>query len=148
MKPKAKKGQALVLALIVMGVGLIVIVPLLHYVDTTYGVYISANTHSNAYYAADAMMEQIMNDMLTGQFNTTKNYGQSPANGLNGYNVSTVISNNITWPPSTPTLGLDKDFTITTTATKNNKNVSSVTAAIRWTSNSSITIFSWQPKYY
>ena len=155
MKPKAKKGQALILALVVMGVGLIAIVPLLNYVDNTYTIYISASTHSSAYYAADAMMEKIMNDMLTGQnvsqLNTTypTRYNNASANGwLNGYNVNTSINGTIAYPPSTPTAGLDKDFTITTIATKNHKTVVSLTAAIRWTSNTSIIIFSWQPKYY
>ena len=63
---KSKNGQIFVLALLVMAIGLIIISPMLHYLDNSQERYIIAIKRTNAYYTADAMMTYILNDVARG----------------------------------------------------------------------------------
>jgi hypothetical protein len=101
---KAKKGQILILVLILMAVGLIVMSPLLHYLDSSYNLYLSKLNDTTAYYTVDAMMGQIFSDMYAGQdiyiLNTSNSSRYNPAGEwLNGCKISTSINNSIAVPP-------------------------------------------------
>jgi hypothetical protein len=108
---KAKKGQLLILTLIVMAIGLIVISPLLRYLDSSYTQYLHELNRTNAYYTADAMMENILNDIYRGvdvyNQNVSAPYNLlNPLNGsgyLNsGYDIGVVINNSIPQSLDTP----------------------------------------------
>lgn len=98
-RPKTKKGQILIFVLVLMAMGLIIITPLLHFLNTSYNAYINIMTDTTGYYTADAMMSNIFNDMISGQdvqnrsagyYNTTQ-----PSGWLNGCNVNTTISSSL-----------------------------------------------------
>jgi hypothetical protein len=98
-RPKTKKGQILIFVLVLMAMGLIIITPLLHFLNTSYNAYINIMTDTTGYYTADAMMSNIVNDMVSGQdvqnrsagyYNTTQ-----PSGWLNGCNVNTTISSSL-----------------------------------------------------
>ena len=96
---KAKKGQILIFALISMAVGLIVIAPLLHYIDSSYNLYSNKLKGTMAYYTADAMLEKIFSDMYAGQdvyYNSSSYTNQS---WLNGYSINTSINDSIASSP-------------------------------------------------
>ena len=97
---KAKKGQILIFALISMAVGLIVIAPLLHYIDSSYNLYSNKLKGTMAYYTVDAMLEKIFSDMYAGQDVYYNSSIYSPAGAwLNGYNINTSIKDSIAAPP-------------------------------------------------
>jgi len=98
---KTKKGQILVLVLMVMVIGLIIISPLLSYVSTSYNIYLHNLIDTNAYYTADAMMAKILNDVYSG----ISVYGQnmstpySKKNYLySGYDIDVVINDSVAQP--------------------------------------------------
>ena len=93
-RPKAKKGQILVFALVLMAIGLIVITPLLHFLDSSYTIYSKIQANTFAYYAADAMMDTILADMASGQniSDPTQNAKYNNANWIDGCSVSTTIN--------------------------------------------------------
>jgi len=104
---KAKKGQILILTIIVMAIGLIVISPLLAYLDSSYSQYLHELNRTTAYYAADAMMENILNDLYRGvdiyNQNESTPYNQNGSDYLNsGYNISVAINNSILYSLPTP----------------------------------------------
>jgi hypothetical protein len=103
---KAKKGQILVLVLMLMAVGLIVISPLLAYLNTSYNIYSSKIDDTTAYYTVDAMMGKMFGDMYAGEniyilnaSDSTRYNNQSNGGWLNGYKISTSINNSIASPP-------------------------------------------------
>jgi len=103
---KAKKGQILVLVLMLMAVGLIVISPLLAYLNTSYNIYSSKLNDTTAYYTVDAMMGKMFGDMYAGEniyiLNTsdsTRYNNQSAGGWLNGFKINTSINNSIESPP-------------------------------------------------
>ncbi len=100
---KAKKGQILILVLILMAVGLIVMAPLLHYMDTSYNIYQSKYNDTMAYYTIDAMMGNLFIDMYAGENIYMLNRSDSRYNPagewLNGYNISTSVNNSMPSPP-------------------------------------------------
>jgi hypothetical protein len=102
---KAEKGQVFILTLIVMAIGLIVISPLLSYLDSSSRQYISALTKTTAYYAADAMMENILNDVYRGvniyDYNVSTQYSQDDFLS-SGFGVSVVVNNSMPQPLPTP----------------------------------------------
>jgi hypothetical protein len=113
---KAKKGQILILVLMLMAVGLIVISPLLAYLNTSYNIYAGKLEDATAYYTVDAMMGKIFGDMYTGanvyilnRSDSTRYNNQSASGWLNGYNISTYINNSIASPPP-PSLGETADW--------------------------------------
>ena len=104
---KAKKGQILILTIIVMAIGLIVISPLLAYLDSSYSQYLHELNRTTAYYAADAMMENILNDLYQGvdiyNQNASTPYNQNGSNYLgSGYDISVAINNSILYSLGTP----------------------------------------------
>lgn len=103
MKPK--KGQILIIVLMIMAIGLIVISPLLHYVDTSYNIYLRNLKATNAYYATDAMMEYIINDIFSGIDVYNQNIS-TPYNQLNylnsGFDINVTISNTVALPLPPP----------------------------------------------
>ena len=104
---KAKKGQILILTIIVMAIGLIVISPLLAYLDSSYSQYLHELNRTTAYYATDAMMENILNDLYQGvdiyNQNASTPYNQNGSNYLNsGYDISVAINNSILYSLPTP----------------------------------------------
>ena len=104
---KAKKGQILILTIIVMAIGLIVISPLLAYLDSSYSQYLHELNRTTAYYAADAMMENILNDLYRGvdiyNQNASTPYNQNGSNYLgSGYDISVAINNSILYSLGTP----------------------------------------------
>lgn len=95
MRPKSKKGQVLVFTLMLMAIGLIVITPLLHFLDSSYTAYKGILIDTDGYYTADAMMNTLIVDMASGQdvLNQSALYNKSLSGGwLNGCNVSTSIN--------------------------------------------------------
>jgi hypothetical protein len=99
---KAKKGQILVLVLILMAVGLIVMAPLLSYLNTSYNIYAGKLNDTAAYYTVDAMIGKIFSDMYAGNdsyilniSDSTRYNNQSAGGWLNGYKISTSIINSI-----------------------------------------------------
>ena len=112
---KSKKGQILIIVLMVMAMGLIVISPLLHYVDTSYNIYLINLKDTNAYYATDAMMEKILNDIYSGvdvyykNINASTNY--STTNFLSsGYDIDVIISDTVAVP--LPPTESDQDWVV------------------------------------
>ncbi len=103
---KAKKGQILILVLILMAVGLIVISPLLHYLNSSYNLYLNKLNDTMAYYTADAVMGKIFSDIYAGEdiyilnkSDSTRYNNQSATGWLNGYKISTSVNNSIAEPP-------------------------------------------------
>jgi hypothetical protein len=105
---KAKKGQVLIITLVIMAIGLIVIGPLLSYTDSSYTQYTQQLKITNAYYSADAMMGVIFADMYAGkdiymlnQADSTRYNNQS---WLNGCKINTSITDTIASvpPPDQP----------------------------------------------
>lgn len=150
---KAKKGNTLIVVLCVMAMGIIIISPLLHYVETTTNRYKSEIVDTNAYYAADALMEKIMSDLYVltniSLENQNGNYSMHVPNGwLNGYNASATINASPLWaaPPSLTTGG---NYSITTTATRNDSSTGqpvklvSITACLH-TTDTLVQILAWQ----
>jgi hypothetical protein len=106
---KAKKGQILVLVLMLMAVGLIIIAPLLGYLNTSYNIYASKLNDTMAYYTVDAMIGKIFSDMYAGNDSYIINRdepgrytNQSTGGWLNGYKIRTSINNSIKDPPPPP----------------------------------------------
>ena len=104
---KAKKGQILVLVLMLMAVGLIVMAPLLGYLNTSYNIYAGKLNDTMAYYTVDAMIGKIFSDMYAGNdsyiINRDEPLRYSPTGvWLNGYKISTSINNSIKDPPPPP----------------------------------------------
>jgi hypothetical protein len=113
---KAKKGQILILVLMLMAVGLIVISPLLAYLNTSYNIYAGKLEDATAYYTVDAMMGKIFGDLYTGTnvyilnvSDSTRYNNQSASGWLNGYNISTYVNNSMASPPP-PSLGETADW--------------------------------------
>jgi len=101
---KSRKGQILILVMMVMAIGLIVISPLLHYVDTSSSIYLSHLIDTNGYYAADGMMEYIINDLFSGVDVYNKNIA-TPHEQLHlspGYDVTVTISDKVALPGPPP----------------------------------------------
>ena len=100
---KAKKGQILILVLILMAVGMIVMAPLFHYLNSSYDLGLSKITDTQAYYAVDAMIGKIFSDMYAGQDVYINNSAHpeyySNASWLNGFQINTSIINSMQSPP-------------------------------------------------
>jgi hypothetical protein len=102
---KAKRGQILIFALVAMAVGMIVISPILYFLESSSIQYLHEINRTTAYYTTDAMMGNILGDIYSGVDVYNQNLSASynllnPSNGsgyLNsGYNVSVSINNSIT----------------------------------------------------
>ena len=107
---KAKKGQILILTLIVMALGLIIISPLLSYLDTSLSQYTHGLVRTQAYYVADAMMTNILNDVYAGVYVYDQNISSPYSrNGYmnSSYNVNVSINNSMPFPIPTPVAGND-----------------------------------------
>lgn len=100
---KSKKGQILIITLLVMAIGLIVIAPLLSYLHTSYNLYIDKLEKTAGYLTVDAMMEQIFSDMFAGEdiyiLNKSESSPYSQDSWLNGFDIRTVVNNSIAVPP-------------------------------------------------
>jgi hypothetical protein len=122
MKVKNKKGQVLILTLIVMAIGLIVISPVLRYLNSSYNSFIHETKRTEAYYAADAVMTLILNDVYRGvdvyNANVSSPYNQE--NFLIGdFDVNVVIEETLSAPLPTPSASsewiyMDPGVSITT----------------------------------
>ncbi len=105
------KGQILIFTLIVMAIGLIVISPLLSYLDSSTERYANELVRALAYYNADTMMTGILNDIYSGVNVWVQNIS-SPYNLLNppngsgylnsGYDVMVRINNSVIAAMPTP----------------------------------------------
>jgi len=110
---KSKNGQVLILTLIIMAIGLIVISPLLSYLQSSQKMYTSKLIDSAGYLTADAMMSKIFSDMWAAEniyelnISESENYNnQSESGWLNGFSISTSIDNSINnSPPPSGTAG-------------------------------------------
>jgi len=92
---KAKKGQILIITLLVMAIGLIIISPVLQYLDSSITQYLHDVVRTNAYYAADAMMQDILADIHSGidVYNQNVSVPYSQSDFLySGYNVNVSIN--------------------------------------------------------
>jgi hypothetical protein len=105
------KGQILIFTLIVMAIGMIVISPMLSYLNSSSEMYTHGLIRAMAYYSTDTMMTSILNDIYSGTNVWVQNISSSynllnPANGsgyLNsGYNISVSINNSIVAAMPTP----------------------------------------------
>ncbi|MFA5054661.1 MAG: hypothetical protein WC562_00600 [Dehalococcoidia bacterium] len=102
---KAKKGQVFILVLMVMAIGLIVISPLLDYLSSSYRTYTKDLIKTNAYYAADAMMEYIIHDIQRGvnvyELNASTSYSQDDYLD-SGMDVTVTINDSMPQPLAPP----------------------------------------------
>ena len=106
---KAKKGQILVFVLALMAIGLIMISPLLHYLGTSLNVYLRNLEENNAYYVADALMEEIIRDLYRGDdvYNSCLNGAYDDWSNesiveskleIGGFTVDLTINDSVTVP--------------------------------------------------
>ena len=92
---KAKRGQVLILALLALAAGMIVIAPLLYFLDSSSTQYLHESTRTIAYYTTDDVMENILSDIYSGVdvYNQNLNAPYSQSNYLNsGYDVNVSIN--------------------------------------------------------
>lgn len=133
--------------------GIIIISPLLHYVETTTNRYKSEMVDTNAYYAADALMEKIMSDLyvltnISVEYQNGNYSMQSPNGWLNGYNANATINTSPHWTAPL-SLSTGSNYSITTTATKNDSRtgqpvkIVSITACLH-TTDTLVQILAWQ----
>jgi hypothetical protein len=106
---KTKKGQILVLVLMLMAVGLIIMSPLLRYLDSSFNVYSNKWNEAMAYYTADAMIGKIFNDLyaakdiyILNNADTSRYNNESATGWLNGFKINTSISKSIAFNPPPP----------------------------------------------
>jgi len=85
---RGKKGQLLILVMGVMGIGLLVIAPLLAYVDLSLRLSMSQHSRTSAYYAAETGVELVIGDLYMGQDVLTGSYFGT----ANGYDYDVTVS--------------------------------------------------------
>lgn len=92
MKKKKSKGQLLILVLGVMGMGMLVIAPLLAYVDLSLRLSLKTTLRTSAYYAAEAGIQWVIGDIYQAQSILEKSNNSSYSGIMNGYNFSVNVS--------------------------------------------------------
>jgi hypothetical protein len=101
------KGQILVLTLIVMAIGLIVISPMLSYLDTSSSQYAHGLVRTLAFYNADTMMTNLVNDVYSGiniyDQNISSPYSHPGGYLGSDYEVRVSINNSIITSLAAPT---------------------------------------------
>jgi hypothetical protein len=103
---KTRKGQILILTLIVMAMGMIIISPMLGYLDSSYRQFTYEIIQTKAYYTTDAVMETIISDIYRGvniyEQNISTPYGQGTVFLDSGYTIEVGINRSIPFPLPTP----------------------------------------------
>lgn len=138
---KAKKGQILIVVLCVMVVGMLIMTPLLSYLDTTYSIYRDTGTHARAYYDADMVMETFINDIRAGNVSTAP--GAYNRIGPNGYTVIVTVTENVMYANN-----LTAKYNLTAAAWKDNKNVVVISSVMHKSSTNFVAVSFWDVKYY
>ena len=106
---KSKKGQILILTLIVMAIGLIVISPMLNYLHSSYNIFTDEIIETKGYLVADAMMEFIISDLYAGEdvyvLSNDESNPYDQDSWLDGFDITTVVNNSMASPPAPPSEG-------------------------------------------
>jgi hypothetical protein len=85
MRARKEKGQILILVLVVMVFGVIVVTPLLAYVDISLRLFTRTHDRAAAYYAADAGVERVISDMYQRINILDPGYYVIPDGSIKGY---------------------------------------------------------------
>ena len=92
-----------------MAIGLIVISPLLSYLNTSYRLFTREQLSAMGYLTADAMMEQIFSDMYAGGdiyiLNISESDRYNQDSWLNGFDIRTTVEYSMVAPPPPPSEG-------------------------------------------
>lgn len=85
MRARKERGQILVLVLVVMVFGVLVVTPLLAYVDISLRLYHSTHHRTAAYYAADAGVERVIGDLYQRENILAPGYNVTSNEPIEGY---------------------------------------------------------------
>jgi hypothetical protein len=125
-----ERGQALVLALIVLGFGSLMMGGLMTYLNASILAHGKAVDRTEAYYAADAGVEAIISDLLQDKDPEVGLYSWS-GGAINGFTPSVTIVSII-----------DKDYDVTSTA--GDVTINCKLCRKLWKGETFVTILSWE----